>query len=118
MSLFDSILGQLSGNVAIDAIATKFGIPPAMAEAAVAALTQAHPEPGDTVATAAANTGMDAGVMGQISDHIGGEDALGKLGGMLKDNPQIVSAIGGMMSGGQGAGLGGLLGGLMGGGKS
>lgn len=116
MSLFDSILGQLGGNnIAIDTIASKFGIPPAMAEMAVAALTKAHPEPGDTVATAAESTGIDAGVLGQITDHIGGAGALGQLGGLLKNNPQIASTIGGMLGGGgESGGLGGMLGGLLG----
>lgn len=66
MSAFDSILSQLSGNVDIANLAAKVGLDPAMAEKAVAALGQAHATPGDTVATAATQTGLDAGTLQQI----------------------------------------------------
>lgn len=104
MGLLDGILGQLGGgaaggmqNMAIDAIAEKFGIPPALAETAVAALAKAHPEPGDTVATAAQQTGIDAGVMGQIAEQLGGEGGLSQIAGALQNNPQIMSTITGML---------------------
>ena len=54
MGLLDGILGQLGSNAAIDAIASKVGIPPELAEKAVAALGKAHPEPGNTIDSAAA----------------------------------------------------------------
>lgn len=94
MGLLDGILGQMAGNVDIAAIAGQVGIDPAMAEKAVAALGKAHPEPGDTVASAAASTGLDAGVLGQIVQQIGGEGALGQLSGLMKDNPQAASLLG------------------------
>ena len=104
MSILDSILGQVTSNVDIKNIAAKVGISPEQAEAAVAALAKAHPEPGNTVDTAAASTGLDAGILGQIVEHIGGENALGHFAGLL---------------GGQGGGvmdkIGGLAGGLFGG---
>lgn len=104
MGLLDGILGQLGGgagggmeNMAIDAIAAKFGIPPALAESAVAALAKAQPEPGDTVTTAAQQTGIDPSVMGQIADHLGGEGGLSQIAGALQNNPQIMSTITGML---------------------
>lgn len=129
MGLLDGILGQLGGgnagggmqDMAIDAIAAKFGIPPALAESAVAALTKAHPEPGDTVATAAEQTGIDSSTMGQIADHLGGEGGLGQLSQMVQNNPDLLNSITGMLGGGQGGGglggLAGLAGSLLGGKK-
>lgn len=90
MGLLDGVLGQLGGgNLAVDMIAEKVGIPPAMAEMAVKALGQSHAEPGDTIEGAAAKTGLDAGVLGQIASQLGGEGGLGQLSGLLKDNPQL-----------------------------
>lgn len=130
MGLLDGILGQLGAggtgnameNMAIDTIAAKFGIPPALAETAVAALTKAHAEPGDTVATAAQQTGIDASTMGQISDHLGGESGLGQLSQMIQNNPDLLNSITGMLGGGQGGGglgsLAGIAGSLLGGNKN
>ncbi len=97
MGLLDGVLGQLGGNVAIDAIAAKVGIPAEMAEKAVAALGQAHAEPGDTVESAAQQTGIDAGTLNQIVEHIGGEGGLGQIAGALQNNPQILSSLTGML---------------------
>ena len=88
MGLLDGILGQVAGNLDIGAIAEKAGIDPALAEKAVAALGQSQAEPGDTIAGAAAKTGLDTGTLGQIAEQLGGEGALGKIGDLLKDNPQ------------------------------
>ena len=80
MSLLDSILQQVAGSPdTVADIAAKVGIDPALAEKAVAALGQAHPQPGDTVEAAAGKTGIDAGTLGQIVQQIGGEGALGEL---------------------------------------
>lgn len=94
MSVLDSILGQLGGNVDIGNMATKLGIDPGLAEKAVAALGQAHQEPGDTIAGAAAKTGLDSGVLGQIVEQIGGEGSLGEFARMLKDHPQAGGLFG------------------------
>ena len=53
MSLFDSIL-KSTGGAPDDVVnlADKLGIDPAMAEKAIAALSQAHPKQGDTVEVA------------------------------------------------------------------
>lgn len=96
MSLLDGLLSQLSGNVDIKNLAAKVGLSPDQVETAVAALGQAHPEPGETVETAAANTGLPTEILQQIVTHIGGEGALAQFAGLL----------------GQQGGVGGLLGGL------
>lgn len=61
IGLLDGILGQMTGNMDIAAIAGQVGIDPAMAEKAVAGLGQTHPEPGDTVASAAGLARQEAG---------------------------------------------------------
>lgn len=83
MGLFDSILSQVSGDQTVVNMAEKLGLDPAMAAKAVAALGEAHSQPGDTVEAAAARTGLDAGIIGQIRDHIGGEGSLAKFATML-----------------------------------
>ena len=95
MSLLDSILGQVGGNIDVGSIAEKFGIDPSMAEKAVAALGVSHAEPGDTLAGAAAKTGLDMGTLTQIASQLGGEGGLGQLSELLKGN----SALSGLVSG-------------------
>lgn len=107
MSILDSILGQVTSNVDIKNLAAKVGISPEQAEAAIAALARAHPQPGDTVDTAAAETGLDSSILSQIVGHLGGEGSLGQLAGIFNG------------AGGEGGGImdkiGGLAGGLFGG---
>jgi len=88
MSLLDSIIGQAGSQSAIRTIAEKLGVDPSIAETAVAALGKAHPEPGDTVQAASAKTGIDAGMLGQIVEQLGGETALGQISEQLRNNPQ------------------------------
>lgn len=102
MSLFDSILGQVGGNLDIAGIASKFGIDPAMAEQAVQALGQSHAEPGDTIAGAVAKTGLDAGMLGQLASQLGGEGGLGQLSGLLQGNPTLSGLVGGLDKDGDG----------------
>jgi len=83
MGLFDDILGKVSDHPEIANLAAKVGIDPKMAEKVVAALGEAHQQPGDTVSQAAAATGLDAGVVSQIVEHIGGEGSLGRFATML-----------------------------------
>ena len=112
MSLFDSILGQLSGSdgqpVDIANMAAKVGISPDQAETAVSALADAHPHDGDTVQTAAANTGIDPAVLQQIVGHIGGEGSLGQFASMIEQNPQAMEMASGLL--GKIPGASGLLG--------
>jgi hypothetical protein len=83
MALFDDILGKIGDHPEIANMATKLGIDPRLAEQAVAALGEAHQQPGDTVGQAAAKTGLDASVISQIVEHVGGEGSLGQFAAML-----------------------------------
>ncbi|MBN8500294.1 MAG: hypothetical protein J0M19_03980 [Sphingomonadales bacterium] len=87
MGIFDSILGQVGNHADVGNMASKLGIPAEVAEKAIAALGQSHEEPGDTIAGAAAKTGLDTGTLNQIVEQIGGEGSLGQYAQMLKDNP-------------------------------
>ena len=93
MGIFDSILGQVGQHADVGNLAAKLGIPSEMAEKAIAALGQSHAEPGDTIAGAAAKTGLDQGVLGQIVEQIGGEGSLGEYAKTLQDNPMAKSAF-------------------------
>ncbi|WP_353228681.1 hypothetical protein [Novosphingobium sp.] len=93
MSMFDSILGQLGGNLDVAGIAAKVGIDPAMAQTAISALAGAHSQPGDTVDTAAAQTGIDSGTLGQIAAQLGGEGGLGQLNEMIQSHPQAAGLL-------------------------
>lgn len=88
MGIFDTILSQ-AGHADVGNLASKLGLPPELAEKAIAALGQSHAEPGDTIAAAAAKTGIDAGVLGQIVQQIGGEGSLTQYAQALQDNPQL-----------------------------
>ena len=113
MSILDTIMGaagsgmgqQIEAQVA-GMVAQKMGIDPSMAQTAIAALTQAHSAPTDTVDTAAQQTGIAPGMLSQILGHLGGEGALGSLAGQMAGG-----------QGGMAGGLAGMLGGLMGGNK-
>jgi hypothetical protein len=95
MSLLDGILGQLSNNPTIDNLAAKVGLTPEEVEQAVAALGQAHPQPGNTVATAAQQTGLPEDKLSEIVGHIGGEGALGQFASLLQqDGGGIMGAVG------------------------
>jgi hypothetical protein len=86
MSLLDGILGQLSGNATIDNLAAKVGLTPAEVEQAVHALAKAHTAPGDTVNTAADQTGLPQDKLSEIVGHLGGEGTLSQLGPLLEQN--------------------------------
>ena len=84
MSVFDSILQNIGGAPDdVVGLAKKVGIDPAMAEKAIAALGHAHQLEGDTVEAAAAKTGLSAGTLNQIVEHIGGEGSLMEFANML-----------------------------------
>lgn len=97
MSVFDQILGQVAGNIDIQNLAAKVGLSPDQAESAVAALAAAHPAKGDTIETAASNTGLDAGVLQQIVSHIGGEGSLGQFASMLGQHPEALQMVSGFL---------------------
>ena len=102
MGIFDSILGQLGEHADVGNMAAKLGIEPALAEKAIAALGQSHAEPGDTIAGAAAKTGLDTGMLNQIVAQIGGEGSLGQYAQMLQDNPIASGLLGKLDADGDG----------------
>ncbi|NDU78287.1 hypothetical protein GWI34_37705 [Actinomadura sp. DSM 109109] len=106
MGMLDGLLAQVSSNVDVANLAAKVGISPDQAEAAVQALGAAHHAPGDTVETAAENTGLSTDTLQEIVGHIGGEGSLGQFA-------QMIGAAGGGGAEGEG-GAGGLLSGLAG----
>ena len=93
MGIFDSIMGQVSEHADVGNLAAKLGLPPEVAEKAIAALGQSHGEPGDTIQGAAAKTGLDAGVLSQIVAQIGGEGSLSQYASML-NNPAAKGVLG------------------------
>ncbi|RZF66533.1 hypothetical protein EWE75_00130 [Sphingomonas populi] len=84
MGLLDGLLSQVTQNVDVAGLASKVGISPEQAEAAIAALAQAHAAPTDTVTTAADQTGLPTDILQQIITHIGGEGSLGQFAGLLQ----------------------------------
>ena len=84
MSILDSILGQVSENATVQNLADKVGMSPEQVATAVAALGQAHAAEGDTVETAAAETGLPADKLQEIVGHIGGEGSLGQFSALLQ----------------------------------
>jgi hypothetical protein len=93
MSFLDGLLSQVSGDVDIQGIADKVGLTPEQTEAAMTALGQAHSQPGDTVETAAANTGLPTDVLKQIVGHIGGEGSLGQFASLLNKSGAAEGAV-------------------------
>ena len=69
MALFDQLLGAAHDHPTVKNMSDKLGISPADAEKGIAALGEAHHEPGDTVGLAAQKTGLDAGTLEQIVEH-------------------------------------------------
>ena len=86
MSLFDGILNQVSDNATVENLAAKVGLSPEQVEQAVAALGQAHTAPGDTVTTAAGQTGLPTDKLQEIIGHIGGEGSLGQFAELLQQD--------------------------------
>jgi ATP phosphoribosyltransferase regulatory subunit HisZ len=96
MSILNSILGQVSDTATVQNLAAKVGLSPEQVEQAVAALAQAHPAPGDTVTTAAEQTGLPQDKLSEIVGHIGGEGALGRFASMLQEDGAASGILGGL----------------------
>ena len=79
MALFDQLLGAAHDHPTVKNMADKLGISPADAEKGIAALGEAHHEPGDTVGLAAQKTGLDADTLERIVEQIGGEGSLARF---------------------------------------
>jgi ATP phosphoribosyltransferase regulatory subunit HisZ len=98
MSVLNSILGQIGSDATVQNLAAKVGLSPEQAEQAIAALGQAHSQDGDTVQTAAQDTGLPAGKLSQIVQHIGGEGSLGEFASLLEAQGGASSLLGGLKS--------------------
>ena len=83
MGLFDQLLNAAHDHPTVANMADKLGIDSAQAERAIAALGAAHHEDGDTVQLAAAKTGLDAGILQQVVEQIGGEGSLARFAQIL-----------------------------------
>ena len=94
MSLLNGILSQISDDATVENLAAKVGLSPQQVEQAVAALGQAHAQEGDTVTTAAEQTGISQDKLQEIVGHIGGEGALGRFASLLQEG----GATGGVLS--------------------
>ncbi len=86
MSLLNGMLGEVSENATVDNLAAKVGLSPDQMEQAVAALGQAHASDGDTLTTAAEQTGLPKDKLQEIIGHIGGEGALGRFASLLQQD--------------------------------
>jgi hypothetical protein len=84
--MLDGLLSQVTENADVANLATKVGISEEQAEAAIVALGHAHTEPGDTVETAAATTGLPTDILQQIVGHIGGEGSLAQFASLLQES--------------------------------
>ena len=84
MGLFDGILKNIAGSPDdVENLAAKLGIDPKMAEMAISALGKGHQDPGDTIEVASQSSGIDAGILNQVRDAIGGEGSLANFASML-----------------------------------
>ena len=82
MGMLDGILGEIGGGQ-LNELGAKLGLSPEQIQAATAALGKAHAEPGDTVASASAATGLSADTLTQLMQGIGGEGTLASISSML-----------------------------------
>ena len=86
MSILNGLLGQVADNATVQNLAAKVGLSEEQVEQAVAALGQAHTSQGDTVTTAAEQTGLPQDKLQEIVGHIGGEGALGQFASLLQQD--------------------------------
>jgi len=96
MSFLNGILGQVSDNATVQNLAAKVGLSPEEVEHAVTALGQAHAQEGDTVTTAAEQTGLPQEKLQEIVGHIGGEGALGRFASLLQTDGATSGVLGGI----------------------
>lgn len=94
MSLLNGLLGQVSDNATVQNLAAKVGLTPEQVEQAITALGKAHFGEGDTVATAAQQTGLPHDKLHEIVGHIGGEGSLGQFASLLQqDGGSILGSV-------------------------
>ena len=98
MSIFNSILGEVSNTPTVQNLAAKVGMSPEQVEQAIAALGQAHASDGDTVTTAAEQTGLPQDKLSEIVGHLGGEASLGRFASILQQDGAAGGILGGLKS--------------------
>jgi hypothetical protein len=86
MGLFDAILGHAHDHPTVKNMAEKLGIDQEQAEQAIAALTEAHQQQGDTVSLAADRTGLSNDTLQRVVDQIGGEGSLTQFSQMIESD--------------------------------
>lgn len=86
MSMFDTILSQVTGNEGVANLAAKVGLSPEHVESAVQALAKHHQIAGDTAEGAAAATGLPLDKIQELIAQIGGEGSLGRFATMLQQD--------------------------------
>lgn len=96
MSILDALLGQVNENATVQNLAAKVGLTPEQVESAVAALGQAHAQPGDTLQNAAEATGLPTDKLNEIVGHIGGEGSLGQFASLLEGQGGVSGILGGL----------------------
>ena len=96
MSILNDILGQVGGNATVQNLAAKVGLSPEQVEQAIAALGEAHPQPGDTVQAASQTTGVAPDKLSQIVEQLGGEGALGRFSSIMQEQGGASSLLGGL----------------------
>jgi ATP phosphoribosyltransferase regulatory subunit HisZ len=94
MSILNGLLNQVSDTATVQNLAAKVGLTPEQVEQAVAALGQAHASDGDTVTTAAEQTGLRQDKLNEIVGHIGGEGALARFSSLLQQDGAAGSILG------------------------
>jgi hypothetical protein len=77
------MLSRLDGDLSTASIGENLGLPAVKVEQAVAALTVAYSQPGDTIETAAACSGLSRQEMVEVVSQLGGERGLRKLSSLI-----------------------------------
>ena len=98
MSFLNGLLGQLGGDATVQNLAEKVGMTPDQVETAVSALGEAHGADGDTVETAAADTGLPADKLQEIVGQLGGEGSLGQFASLLQSSGGASGVMGKLSS--------------------
>ncbi|MFS0848854.1 hypothetical protein AB3M93_05180 [Novosphingobium panipatense] len=93
MGLFDGILEKVSNHSDVGNLANKMGLDPLVAEKAIAALSIAHQQDGDTAELAAERSGLDLDTVKEIIAQIGGEGSLGQFAAAVAADPARVARL-------------------------
>jgi hypothetical protein len=101
MGMLDGLLGQIGGADQIAQLASTVGLSEDQVKMGMSALGKAHPEPGDTVQSAADASGLPTDKLQGLLGAIGGESTLNKYASFLdKDGDgQVLDDVIGMTQG-------------------